>query len=218
MIIDHTTVVFSSYLSPELYYIGRGIGRLAFPIFCFLIVEGYVYTRSIKRYAIGLALFAVLSEVPFDLMVSGKLWSLDDQNVFFTLLLGLLCLWVYDRLLDENLVIWAFISVIAFVLLAVVLKTDYSWFGVALIFILYVTQDFKLPLKLFLVVAYLCVGTTLLYLPQHNAIVLYDSYAALLALIPIALYNEELGYRGRMVKWIFYIVYPAHITILCLIR
>ena len=218
MIVDHTTVVFSSYLSPEQYYIGRGIGRIAFPIFCFLIAEGYMYTRSFKRFAMRLALFAVLSEVPFNMMLSNKLWDVSEQNVFFTLLLGLFCLYVYDWLLDEGLGIYAILSVIAFMMIATLFKTDYNWFGIALIFIFYVTQEFALPLRLLSVAAYLCIGTTLLYLPQHNNIVLYDSYAVLLALIPIALYNDEIGYRAKLTKWIFYAIYPLHITFLCLIK
>jgi hypothetical protein len=218
MIVDHATAVLGSNLSPELYYIGRGIGRLAFPIFCFLIAECYVYTQSFKRYALGLAIFAALTEVPFDMMVTNDLWNLGHQNVFFTLLLGLLALYVYDWWMDKRLITPAVLSVGGFMLLAFLLKTDYSWYGVLLIFICYVTRECTLPIRLLSVAAYVCIGTTLLYLPQHSGMGLYISYAAVLALIPIALYNDEPGYRSKLVKWLFYIIYPLHITILCLIR
>jgi len=65
-------------------------GRLAFPIFAFLAVEGYFHTRSFKRYALRMLLFAVLSEVPFDLMYGGTVFYPVHQNVIWTLLLGLL--------------------------------------------------------------------------------------------------------------------------------
>ncbi|NLG02851.1 MAG: hypothetical protein GX567_03310, partial [Clostridia bacterium] len=106
MLIDHiAAVVLADYLSIDgirtIYKIMRSIGRLGFPIFCFLLVEGFMHTRDIKRYARNLGLFALISEVPFDLAFKHKLIYLDYQNVFFTLFLSLLAIWIIS-LIEEN--------------------------------------------------------------------------------------------------------------------
>ena len=90
MLIDHAAVVFRADISADAYWVMRGVGRLAFVIFCFFIVEGFIRTRSRGAYALRLGLFALLSEIPFDLMVYGRVMEMSGQNVYLTLLLGLL--------------------------------------------------------------------------------------------------------------------------------
>lgn len=84
------------------YRIMRLIGRLGFPIFCFLLAEGFVRTGNVKKYALRLGIFALISEIPFDLALSGRIYNPGYQNVYFTLFAGLCCLWTI-RLLSQGM-------------------------------------------------------------------------------------------------------------------
>ena len=83
MLTDHVGCI----LFPD-ELIFRAIGRIAFPIFCFLVVEGFFHTRNTWNYLMRLCIFAILSEIPFDLAFFGKVFYLQKQNVFMTLALG----------------------------------------------------------------------------------------------------------------------------------
>lgn len=180
----------------------RAIGRLAFPIFCFLLVEGFLHTKNGKKYAVRLALFALLSEIPFDLTFNGNLLEFTYQNVFFTLLIGLLML-IGLKYFEETLppqISWLrFIVALTAILLAVFLRTDYDAFGIMLIFLLY---EFRRLPKL------RCIAGAIL--------MLFNSTTGCLAFLLIWFYNGERG--KQLPKYFFYAFYPAHLLLLFLAR
>lgn len=144
MLIDHAALTFHAQLPGELYWLMRGVGRLAFVIFCFFIAEGFVRTRSRGRYALRLALFTLLCEIPFDLLCFGRVMDLSHQNVYLTLLLGLLGLWSYTALRDKGLTAVGLLCPVGCALAAELLGADYGAGGVLLITVMYLLREHKL--------------------------------------------------------------------------
>ena len=232
MLIDHIgAAIFLFYFrrypkTPALgtlYDILRDVGRVAFPIFVFLLVEGFLHSKNSLKYLLRLAVFALVSEIPFDLAFHDKLFYWEKQNVFFTLFLGLAAVqgmsnlektvWklctapegekpdmspavgrIYLAFSNAGLVLLAFV-------LAELMNTDYHGLGVLAICIMYFFRHKPL------VGAGLC---SLVLLASS----LRELYS-LAALIPISLYN---GKRGRQAKYFFYAFYPVHLLILYLLR
>lgn len=190
------------------YMLMRFIGRIAFPIYCFLMVEGFMRTHNKWKYAVRLGVFALISEIPFDLTFSSKILEFSYQNVFFTLLCGLLAMIVVDVIerrvcssknhFVNRAVYWllAFTVVAAFALLAEVMNTDYGAIGVACIMMLYFFRKNK--------IAQIVAG----------CVAFCWEFTAPLAFIPIAFYNGE---RGIGLKYFFYLFYPLHLFILYLV-
>lgn len=216
MFIDHTAAIvlermlyvseFSSVNLFWVYWLMRLIGRLGFPIFCFLLIEGLCHTRNVKKYAGRLFLFALVSEIPFDLGFAGKAFYWQYQNVFFTLFIGLLVLIGFRFV--EGKVEWNRMvrAVLHLLLLATgmfaadLLMTDYSGMGVLTIAAMYLCRRSR-----WLEMGAGCTALTIMSL---------NEMPAFLTMIPVGMYN---GKRGWNLKWIFYIFYPAHILLLYII-
>ncbi len=173
----------------------RAVGRISFPIYCFLIAEGYTHTRNPRKYALRLGAFALISEIPFDLAFYHSWWSMQHQNVFFTLLLGLLAIMAVDEYEKRVTGRWAGLAAaFCFVMLGDVLHTDYGAFGVFFIVVLYAFRN--------------CgwIRTVI------GCLLIAWETTAPLAFVPIQLYNGE---RGRLrLKYFFYAIYPVHLLIL----
>ena len=201
MFIDHAACIMLERgvgLSGNFYMIDRvmrGIGRLAFPIFCFGIVEGFCHTRNSREYLKRLILFALISEIPFDLAFRGSFFNMSYQNVFWTLAFGLSALMVYtDPLMDG----WKkTLGLLACFFVPYIFHTDYSIYGVLTIFVMFYFR--KEPLKM-------CMAGLIVLLLQSRLEVW-----AVFGFLLILLYNGE---RGRGMKQLFYLFYPLHLLLL----
>ena len=196
------------------YRVLRGIGRLAFPLYIFLLVEGFFYTHSRKNYLCRLTLFLVLSEIPFDLalklseasVMSGRFWTLGYQNVYFTLVIGFVGLLLAEAIEDVLGTGWKRVLLTVLVmfltmLLANHLNTDYGMAGILAIFAAYFLRDYSKELEMLAIVLVLAA---------------LSSVTELYALADILLVYFYHGNRGtlKISKWAFYAFYPVHLLIL----
>ncbi len=190
MIIDHTADVFVK--TAPLYTVMRSVGRLAFPIYCFLLVEGYHRTRNVFLYLTRLGIFALISEIPFDLCFEGRLFAPGHQNVFISLFLGLFLLIVLENYAGLPLKILAITSISVF---AQQIHCDYRYIGILMI----------LFFELYREIPFMLVFTQLLCNIKFSSVL---QNMGIFALIPIQLYN---GKKGPSLKYFFYAAYPAHL-------
>lgn len=193
MLIDHTgAVLFPQYIQMRI------IGRLAFPIYCFLLVEGAVHTRDIRKYELRLLLFALASELPFDLAFYTRM-DFRHQNVFFTLFLGLVVVEQYQKHREK---LSSFIIFLIVMVLAEVLNTDYGAAGIIFVLLFYLLYQYKVGKQ-----AVFAAANFLMY---GSGVQAYAGFAA----FPMLLYN---GKRGPSMKYFFYVFYPLHLLALWLI-
>ena len=195
------------------------VGRLVFPIYAFQLAEGFVHTTNQKKYALRLLAVAVVSEIPFNLMVSGSWFFPFHQNTIFTLLLGLWVIWTLEGLKNRTLPLWkgslclagaAVLSILGFV--------DYGWQGVLTVVLFYLFRQgrWAKPAQLagmIVLHVLLMKGQTL---PELFDLPLQS--LAVLALIPIWLYNGQKGRGGKALQYAAYLYYPLHMLLLVLLR
>ena len=211
MTIDHIGVVFGT----PFYNFLRAVGRLSFPIFAFLLTEGYVHTKSFSKYFFRLLVLAVVSEVIYDYVFYGSFIYLEANNIFFTLALGLLTLWLLDKSrtlvkkyfkekIDLTIIlpITYLLIIVVMGLIAELLSFSYGMLGILVISFFYLfKKNFSLTV-LSVSLSTLILGDTM-------------QYFSLLSLILIYFYNKKLG---KKCKVFFYLYYPLHILVLGVIR
>jgi hypothetical protein len=222
MFIDHLGAVFPMYFP----FAFRVVGRIAFPLFVYFIAEGCRHTKDMRRYIIRLGIFAIVSQIPFDLAFS-HLWLgntridfFSNTNIFYTLFLGALCIYVFQRFKERNKYL-AFASIIPILMLLGVaqgLATDYGPTGVLFIFVMYVIPK-KIPrlaaMTLFLFYMYgdfipHAVLTGLDFGPYMNLSRMGMLLGSLISVVCVAYYNGE---KGPGMKWLFYTAYPTHLLL-----
>ncbi len=210
MLIDHSAAYLVGYYdfsktpvlqlpwsTYSLYMVMRGIGRLAFPIFCFLITEGFAHTRNRLKYGRNLLIFAFLSEIPWNLVHMNLHYS--KQNVFFTLFLGVLAMSLAEYF--ESRPLLQVLSMFAVLFLSTKVNADYSYRGFILLMIFYWLRKQRTAQAL--------IASSWLY---------YE-WAAGFAFIPINMYNGKRGFiQSRPAKYFFYLFYPLHLLIIWMVR
>ena len=202
-------------------------GRVAFPIFAFMAVEGYFHTRSFKKYILRMLLFAVLSEIPFDLMYGGTWFYPVHQNVLWTFLLSLLGVWLMEQVRKKGKT-WMYLLVCVLVVLAgLVLGTlcmvDYYGVGVLTVFVFYFLHGRKWWCFLGQLAALYWLNVELLGGLMYPIrllgmeLELCQQGLALLALIPIWLYRGRQGYHSKPFQYLCYAFYPVHMLLLVVV-
>ena len=204
------------------------VGRIAFPIFAFLIVEGYFYTHNLKKYMSRLLLFAIISEIPFNLLMGSRFFYPIHQNVLWTFLLGIALIHWNEKVKKKNkwwlTTIVAISSIMLAFILGLLTMVDYYHAGIFMVFVFYFFRGrtWWNFFAQFLLLAYINIeilsgyayeiqlfGSTHYFVRQGFALV---------ALIPIWLYQGKQGPYNKVIKGIYYAFYPVHLLILVLIR
>lgn len=210
MIIDHIGAVilqkFYTYNIHKIYILCRFIGRISFPIFAFCLVEGFIYTSNRKKYFIRLLIFALISEVPYDLALNNSIFELRNQNILFTFTLALLELIILDKInikrnhTNIKIILFNLIIIIFFMIVTDIINCDYSFIAILIITITYFFYKKR----------------NCAMLIDSLILILWDNIeiTTLLSCFFIYLYN---GKQGNNKKAFYYLFYPIHLFILFII-
>lgn len=201
MLIDHVGAVFF----PQIWLL-RAIGRLSFPIYCFLLAEGAAHTKNPRRYGLRLLIGALLAEFPYDFAFYGAI-TRYHQSVMVTLLLGFAMTVLMKR-------IGKLLPVLLCAAAAEFLNTDYGGLGVVLIW-LFAIQD-QLPGKWVMLAIFMAAVFCLMPTSHFTvfSLTLPTQLLGLGSLLPIALYSGQKKSRSPMLQWGFYLFYPVHLLLL----
>lgn len=207
MFIDHVGATYGKNmygLNPDsdfwkiFYYTLRVIGRISFPLFCFLLVEGFIHTSNVRKYGLRLLALAFISEVPFDLCIYGKVFYVGHSNVMFTLFIGLCVMYFITKYgSNRNSLTITVASILAGMGLAYLIGCDYGDWGIMVIMAMFLLRDKIMQRDILCSVLMILTGRL--------------EIASLASLVPIHLYNGE---RGIRMKLPFYLFYPVHLLVL----
>lgn len=202
MVLDHIKYAIPSTNNFVTVY----LGRLSFPLFAFLISEGFTHTSNLKKYYKRLLLFGVVSQIPFMLFrtLTGE-WKL--LNIMFTLLLGLMCITIYEKESRK----W--ISIPAVIIISIfgdLINVDYSWFGVLLVFLIHLLKNKKV-----LLVITCSIVTFIFYYTLYGSIIFELKYLLLVicTMLSFGFIMTYNGKQGKKMKNFFYWFYPIHMLV-----
>lgn len=222
MLLDHTYAI---GLAEPMWM--TCVGRLAFPIFSFMLVEGYFHTRSLRRYALRLLVAAIVSEIPFNLVAGGGLLHPFHQNVMWTLLMGLGAIHINELARRQGNILLrilaAAFTIVGGFIVGTLLMVDYYGVGILMVLLFYFLRGGGWLRRLGQLAGmyYLnCVmlGGYILHFTLFGAELSFPRQGlAILALIPIWLYRGRQGYRSKWLQTLYYAFYPLHLALLALL-
>ena len=187
------------------------IGRLAFPIFAFQISEGYTHTKNLKKYFFRLFLFAIISQIPFMLFTS-IISTKFSLNIFFTLLLGLVCIFIYDK---SRYKLLGIITSIAIGFIAQISNCDYGFYGISIILIFHVFKSNFINASILFIIATILKYLNPIIQSGFNNIYLNLFICTLIPALFLAAYNNK---KGRNTKYLLYLFYPLHLLLIYVIH
>ena len=185
------------------------IGRISMPLFTFMICQGMCLSKSKKTYIIRLFIFALISEIPYDLAFRGNFLDFYSQNVIFTLFLGSLLIYIWQYLDEKNINIYfsILVKLLVFWIIAyisIIARTDYDFKGIIAISLLYLFRKNRYLSALAIFISF--------YFSAHaSGYELYIPFMVYLSILFVLLYN---GQRGSYPKLGFYIFYPGHLLLI----
>lgn len=203
------------------------IGRIAFPIFAFMLVEGYFKTSNLKKYIVRLFVFAILSEIPFNLMLGGRIFYPISQNVLWTFLIGIGLIWLMEKVKDKNIFFRALMLILILFLgfvLGMICMSDYHYAGIFTVFVFYFFREKKWFNLIFQVICLWYINTQILGGFEYvlnifgKEVHILRQSIAMISLVPIWLYNDKQGYYNKYIKYLYYSFYPCHILIILAIK
>jgi len=212
MLIDHIAVIFYQSFSPTLVMQMRIVGRLAFPIFAFLVVQSFLHTSNRINYLARILGFGVAMILGLTVLSSFGVQVPTVINIFITLGLGFIAIWLIEQFWDTSKIITT-LFVLSILMVAEIIHTDYAAYGVATIILFYITREHKIWM-MFGFAALTGASVMFEFLRYENASLI--QLFAIASVLLLALYN---GKKGKFsFKYFFYFFYPIHFIVLSLIR
>ncbi|MDE7288639.1 MAG: conjugal transfer protein TraX, partial [Oscillospiraceae bacterium] len=204
------------------------VGRLAYPIFAFMIVEGYTHTHNLRKYMLRLLFWAVVTEIPFNLMCSGSIFFPFHQNVLWTFLISLLMIILIEKCRTK-------FKPVSFVLLSVLIVVlgyvagyaaivDYFGEGVLMVLMFYFFRTPNLKNRLLQLICMYILNVEMLGGYSYEFALFGHSFEfaqqgfAILSLIPIWLYSGRQGFHSKAFRYFCYAFYPVHMLLLVGVR
>ena len=203
------------------------IGRLTFPIYAFMIVEGYFHTKNLKKYVLRLLLFAVISEIPFNLAMGSSLFFPIHQNVLWSFLISIGFIHWNEKVKEKQLwkrILVGFATICIGYLVGIITFVDYYNAGIFMVLVFYFFRGKKWWCYLGQFICLWYINFEMLGGLSYEIDIFGQTHfiarqgLALLALIPIWLYKGKQGYHSKPLQYFYYVFYPLHLLILGLLK